>query len=272
MPGARCPSANQPSVVVWEADGTHGSGGGYGGPLARKLRDRGHRVGVVALEERSPDPTELAAPAHVLSGGNTSATCDTDWVCSARSALRAVLDRAREGGAEVVGVCFGAQLLATAIGGLGAVGPAEGGMEVGLARVHPRSSDSTTGRSHVVAQFHHHQIAAGAIRSSGASVTLSNDHTEVQAFEVGEHIVGYQFHPEWSPADVAATISRYRRVITETGGCVTRGLATVADRYGHWDPLTFDRLVAARFDGGVPVDRTYGRSARSAGTELVMTA
>lgn len=261
-----------PSVVVWEADGTHGSGGGYGGPLARQLRQRGHHVRVVALVERAPDAEELTAPFHLLSGGNTSATSDAEWVCRARSALSGVLDRALQRTADVVGICFGAQLLATALCGQRAVGPTAAGMEVGLARVHERSPGTTNGRSRVVAEFHHHEIAADAIRRAGATVTLTNEHTEVQAFEVGEHVVGYQFHPEWTPADMAATIGRCRRLIVETGGCAERGLATVADRYGHWDPLTFDRLVASRFDGGAHVGPAPWRSVRSAGTEMVTTS
>ncbi len=234
-----------PNIVVWEADGNHVPGRAYGRPLAEQLRRRGHRVTVVPLTQRSPDSAERRAPFHVLSGGDTPADSDTPWVRKARLALASVIERAADGKTDVVGICFGAQLLATALGGPDAVGASDNGIEVGLARVARKQDPGGDRWSEVVAQFHHHQISADSVVRCGGRIVLTNEHSEVQAFEVGNHITGYQFHPEWSPADMVATIGACRATIQSTGGSPDDALASVAERYGHWDPSTFDRLVAS---------------------------
>ena len=122
-------------VTVWEADGCPWRGAGYGSELARRLRACGFSVRTVPLQERPPTDDELAAQMHVISGGNSPATTTTGWVGAARSPLGELLERALSGSASVVGICFGAQLLAVSLAGPGAVRPTARGMEVGLHRV-----------------------------------------------------------------------------------------------------------------------------------------
>ncbi len=229
-------------VTVWEADGSPWTGVGYGSEIARRLRVAGYSASVVPLQERLPDDEELASPLHVLSGGTTPATATTGWVGAARGPLAEVLDRAVSGSASVVGVCFGAQLIAVALAGPRAVRPARRGMEVGLSRVRC----SVSGTDHVVSEFHHHEIRPAAIRSAGASLTFGNDHSEVQGFAIGSTIAGFQFHPELDPRRTASTIHANRTVIRSAGACPTAALRSVREHRRAWHPMSFDRLVVSR--------------------------
>ena len=161
---------------------------------------------------------------------------------AARGPLAEVLDRAVSGSASVVGVCFGAQLIAVALAGPRAVRPARRGMEVGLSRVRC----SVSGTDHVVSEFHHHEIRPAAIRSAGASLTFGNEHSEVQGFAIGSTIAGFQFHPELDPRRTASTIHANRTVIRSVGACPTAALRSVREHRRAWHPMSFDRLVVSR--------------------------
>ena len=239
-------SGDRGPVTLWEADGCPWRGAGYGSELARRLRASGFSVRTVPLQERRPTDDELDAPMHVISGGNTSATTATGWVAAARDALAEVTHRARDGAASVVGICFGAQLLAVSLAGAQAVRTTPRGMEVGLHRVR-----STTEREdHVVSEFHYHEIHPDSMRSIGAEVTYENDHTEVQGFSLG-NLHGYQFHPELDPWRTTSTVRSNKKVIRSAGSCPRAALGTIRRNGSKWHPASFERLVAARLDPGV---------------------
>lgn len=239
-------------VTIWEADGAPWPGVGYGSEIARRLRTAGWSVRTVPLQQRRPDDDELAAPFHVLSGGSTPATTTRGWVGETRRRLQAVLERGVAGSATVVGICFGAQLLAVSLAGPRAVRPARRGMEVGLHRVRCTSSAS----EHVVSEFHHHEVRPAAMRDIGATVTFENDHTQVQGFCVGTNVVGFQFHPELDPRRTASTIRANRELIRSVGSCPDTALRTVRDQRGDWQSMSFDRLVLDRFAAPVAEPRS----------------
>ncbi len=229
-------------MTIWEADGAPWPGAGYGCEIARQLRRAGWSVRTVPLQQRQPDDDELAAPLHVLSGGSTPATTTRGWVGAARTRLQEVLERALVGSATVVGVCFGAQLLAVSLAGPRAVRPARRGMEVGLHPVRCTASSA----EHVVSEFHHHEVRPAAIRSIGATVTFENEHTRVQGFSMGANVMGFQFHPELDPRRTASTIRANTELIRSVGSCPDAALRTVRDHRGAWQPMSFDRLVLDR--------------------------
>ncbi|MGI9577285.1 MAG: glutamine amidotransferase-related protein [Microthrixaceae bacterium] len=231
--------ANPVRVTIWEADGSPWHGAGYGCELRRRLRARGFSVRAVSLQQRRPTDDELSSEVHILSGGTTAATTSTGWVRATRAPLQEVLESALAGTATVVGICFGAQLLAVSLAGAGAVRPARHGMEVGLHRVRCTASSE----SHVVSQFHHHEVSPEAIRGIGATVTFENDHSHVQGFAVGSGVLGFQFHPELDPWRAASTVRANRRVIRSVGSCPRQAMRTIRAQRSQWHPSSFDRLV-----------------------------
>ncbi|WP_040492475.1 type 1 glutamine amidotransferase [Ilumatobacter nonamiensis] len=232
------PGASAPDVVVWEGDGEVGPFDGYGDPLARRLEAAGFVVAVVPLPERAPTATELAAPAHVVSGGNTSTDDPVDWLVRSAEQLSGVIDRALAGEAAIIGICFGAQLLARVLFGERAVVPHRDGLHAGLIEVRDRES----GTEHVVSSFHHHQIERRSVMRGGGDVVMSSDLTPVQAFEMGS-VRGVQFHPEWGPAELTSALWSNRHV-TDAYDVSLRDLeASIRERADRWNDRLWNRFV-----------------------------
>ncbi len=128
----------------------------------------------------------------------------------------------------VFGSCWGLQLAAVVLGGTVRASPR--GMEVGVARDIRRSE---AGRGHPLLAGKPEVIEAFAIHGdeidalpAGARVLAGNAHSPVQALEVvqdGRHFWGVQYHPEFSPGDMAAVFRRYRPRLLELGICNGEG-------------------------------------------------
>jgi GMP synthase (glutamine-hydrolysing) len=103
----------------------------------------------------------------------------------------------------VLGVCYGHQLLAHALGGTVEKNP--NGYEVGTINVElteAGKSDplfSQISRGEPTLAFHSTHSDAVVRAPSHARVLASTRSTEVQAFAVGERAWGVQFHPEFTP-------------------------------------------------------------------------
>ncbi len=231
--------SNTPDVTVWEADGEPWETGRYGCDIRARLVLAGFRVTRVDLAERLPNDRELEAPMHVVTGGNSPATMGTGWVPAARDCLNELLGATGTGEHSVVGICFGAQLLAVALAGPRAIRPTFLGMEAGLRNV----AATDGGRGFVVTQFHHHEVRPEALDDAGAELSFTNAHTQVQGFRVGRRIAGYQFHPELDPQTAIAVFRHNRRTIRATGGCAREAIRSARERQREWYPDTFDRLV-----------------------------
>ncbi|HEY8525156.1 MAG TPA: hypothetical protein VIL48_09345, partial [Acidimicrobiales bacterium] len=237
-----------PRVVIWEADGSPDGRHRYGDAIAARLAAAGIASTTVPLARRRPSTEELAAPVHVLSGGETSATSNRRWVRAARRSLEPVLVRARAGEAAVTGICFGAQLIAATLAGPGAVSPHPSGMEAGLAVVSGSAASGSAGSGAgaagvVVSELHHHRVEVEAVAAVGGDVLLSNDHTEVQAFAVGPAIVGLQFHPELDPAAMRATLGAHRPTLLAHAADPAAALASVDLLADRWWAGAFDRFI-----------------------------
>jgi GMP synthase (glutamine-hydrolysing) len=111
---------------------------------------------------------------------------------------RALIREAVERRIPVLGVCFGAQLLAVALGGSVVTGgPLEVGMgDARLTRA-GRADPVLGARSDTVPVLHWHRdaytLAPGAVR-----LATGDEHVE-QAFRFGENAYGLQFHVEIDP-------------------------------------------------------------------------
>jgi GMP synthase-like glutamine amidotransferase len=154
---------------------------------ALKSRAMPHRVVRLDRGDALPDP-ETVAMAIVL-GSEASANDGHEWIATELDWLRAA-DRAQT---PVLGVCFGAQSLALALGG--GVGRARR-PERGWVRV-------TTTEPALIGPgpwltWHDDEITLPA----GAQLLAHND-SGVQAFRLRRHL-GVQFHPEVTPRIVAA--------------------------------------------------------------------
>jgi len=150
-------------------------------------------VVVDARKEELPEPDW----AGVLITGSPASTYDGEaWISRSEDFLRRAADRA----VPLYGVCFGHQLLAQTFGGK--VEKCPHGWELGTVTLNlteegktdPLFSDMPES---FTAQMSHGDIVTGL--PPGAVPLARNDHWAYQAFTLGDHIWGTQFHPEFTP-------------------------------------------------------------------------
>ncbi|SMX40311.1 type 1 glutamine amidotransferase [Maliponia aquimaris] len=140
----------------------------------------------------------------IFTGSSTHYSADAAEVAPHRTAMERVFAR----GLPVWGSCNGMQLAAVVLGGR--VGTSPKGVEIGLARdlsltpegvLHPMM----VGRSGVFTACTIHRDEVQLL-PTGATLTVSNAHSPVQAFAYdrgGVDFRGTQYHPEVAPALIA---------------------------------------------------------------------
>lgn len=146
------------------------------------------------LPNAEPLPTDLSDyRGLVITGSHSSAYEDEPWI----RALAALIRRAREVSLPMLGVCFGHQMIAEALGGRVTAHP--NGSENGTVEIKTTAAaegDSLLGHLPAVfeAQAAHNDHVVEI--PPGAEILAFNDHSPVQAFRIGHKIHGVQFHPE----------------------------------------------------------------------------
>ena len=158
------------------------------GLLGDWLRERGEVV--VARMDRGERPPSPAGFDRVVTLGSEHAADDDAIAWQADE--RATLAAADAAGVPLLGVCFGAQSLACALGGgvRRAARP-----ELGWVTVGTRAPELVPDGPWLA--WHDDEVIA----PPGAEVLAAND-SGVQAYRCGRH-TGVQFHPEVTPAIVA---------------------------------------------------------------------
>lgn len=130
----------------------------------------------------------------VLSGSGTSATEDAPWIDSLLEMIRRILDH----GIPLLGVCYGHQMLARAIGGKSCVRRA-GVPEIGWTRIRLNPAHGSPLFSGLKPEFHSFSMHYDEVAAlpSGCTLLASSELCPIQAFSVdGAPASGVQFHPE----------------------------------------------------------------------------
>jgi GMP synthase-like glutamine amidotransferase len=198
---------------------------------------RGVELEVVAAGSALPDPE--GRPFLVSLGAEASAFDDTvPWL----AAERAVLDRALALGVPVLGICFGGQHLARALGGRV---ERAARAEVGWLDVETLAPDVVPAGPWL--QWHRDRFTV----PPGAEL-LARSPVGPQAFRQGPHL-GVQFHPEVTPAIALDWGRTYPASVTEgetTLEAVRRGGEAHAAGAAERAHALFDAFLAsARSDG-----------------------
>lgn len=174
-------------------------------------------------------PTDLdECDAYVTTGSRTSVYDDEPWIHAFADLVR----RIHAANKPFLGVCYGHQMMAHALGGRVAKSPRGWGVGVHQFRVTQTQSWMQPPAASInvlmSCQDQVEQLPPNAV------VLAGDDHCPVGMFRVGASLLGIQGHPEWTSA-YAEVLLQYRR--DRIGApAVDTALATL-DRPTHTDLL-----------------------------------
>ena len=143
------------------------------------------------------------ADAWMTTGSRHSVNDDEKWIRDLEDFVR----RTAEAGVPFIGICFGHQLIAKALGGT--VVKSDRGWGVGVKEVEV-SPDLGWGESYRVLTSHEDQVEA---LPPGAEILGWNEHCPVSVMGVGSTLLGIQGHPEFESAYSVALMESRRGTI-----------------------------------------------------------
>jgi GMP synthase-like glutamine amidotransferase len=166
--------------------------------------------------------------AWLTTGSRHSVNDDQQWIRDLEGFVRDVA----AAGVPFIGICFGHQLIAKAMGG--SVVRSERGWGVGLKEVEV-SPALGLGKSYRLLTSHQDQVEA---IPPDAEVLGWNEHCPVSMLRVGSRMLGIQGHPEFDPA-YSRALMELRRGTVISEPIVDEGLATLdqapdSDRLAEW--------------------------------------
>jgi len=162
---------------------------------------------VISVFEGSRLPDQHQYKAAVITGSGAMVTDHDDWIEGTSNWLRSAV----ASNMPVLGICFGHQLLAYALGGEIADNPA--GIEVGTieASLTEDANDDILlgGRQQMMVQASHRQCVIGLPDQAVCLAKTAMD--QYHAYRIGEHCWGLQFHPEFN-ANITRHYIQYYQV------------------------------------------------------------
>jgi len=170
------------------------------------------RVAAVAEGAELPAPQQVAAA--VLTGSSAMVSERADW--SERTA--AWLREAVASGLPVLGICYGHQLLAHALGGRVARNPR--GREIGSVDVETLPAareDALLGALPQRLCVHATHVESVLELPAGARHLAASECDPHQAFSVGDSAWGVQFHPEFDAGVIRGYLEVRREILAREG-------------------------------------------------------
>ncbi len=171
------------------------------------MRDDGHRLDVYQPYEGQDLPPDLDGVDGLIAMGGPQNVDQQDKYPYLTREIE-LIRQAHQSNIPVLGICLGAQLIAAALGGEVA---AMGEQEIGWRPVtlgFPGTTDPIlAGVPWQVVQFHCHGQHVAKL-PPGATPLASSQQCKVQAFRVGLRTYAFQYHFEWSRADLEMICGR----------------------------------------------------------------
>jgi GMP synthase (glutamine-hydrolysing) len=163
------------------------------------------------LRARAPLPGPRDADAFVITGSSSSVTERAAWMLRAEELVRAIV----HAGTPLLGICFGHQLIAQALGGEVRRNPR--GREIGTLRVERLGDDPLFAGLPRLFDVHGTHVDAVSRVPGGAEVLARTGLDGAAAFRVGRAARAVQFHPEFD-ADVMRSYLRARAPLVASEG------------------------------------------------------
>lgn len=203
--------------------------GGYGDMVGRLLGP-GFATRVYDIESGAPPPSPEAHPAFLITGSAAGVYDPLPWIPPLLAFLREALGRTK-----LVGICFGHQAMAEALGGR--VEKSERGWGIGLQDYEIRAPAAWMGtappRFVAVPVSHQDQVVEPP---PGATLIAGHAFTPFGMFEWRDAgALSMQFHPEFEP-DYARALIESRRARLPAPDAAIASLGRPDDRalVGQW--------------------------------------
>lgn len=208
----------QPTILIVKTGDTFadliGSVGDFEDWIRQGLGVGENHVRVVDAPAFEPLPDPGTFSGAVIAGSHAMVTQNLDWSLAVEAWLVPVVTA----GVPVLGICYGHQLLAKAMGGKVDFHP--GGLEIGTNPItltaNALSDPLLQGLPRV---FNAHTCHSQTVLAlpPGAVLLAKNTHDPHHAFRLGRAAWGVQFHPEYTPDIMTGYIRNMSPVIQALG-------------------------------------------------------
>ena len=182
--------------------------------IVEGMRVETEEIHIAAVYRGAALPSHEEIGSVLITGSSAMITDRTNWMENTEQWLQEAVRRR----IPTLGICFGHQLLAIALGGTVIDNPH--GVETGTVSLRLEthaSSDPLLGKltEKVSVQTCHSQVVTSL--PPGALRLARTDLDENQSFVLGGHAWGIQFHPEFNKAIVKKYIEHYRPTLLKQG-------------------------------------------------------
>jgi GMP synthase (glutamine-hydrolysing) len=160
----------------------------------------------------APMPRPLEADAFVITGSSSSVTERAPWMLRTEALIREIASARR----PLLGICFGHQIVAQALGGLVTRNPR--GREMGAMRVSRTLDDRIFAGLPRAFDIHGTHVDAVTRLPPGAEVLATTPRDPHAAFRVGPWIKGVQFHPEFDADVMRGYLDARADIVRAEGG------------------------------------------------------
>lgn len=166
----------------------------------------------VDVRTSAPIPGPRDADAFILTGSSSSVTERTPWMLRTEALVRDIAAAGR----PVLGICFGHQLIAQALGGEVKRNPL--GREMGAMRVNRLVDDRLFAGLPRTFDIHGTHVDAVVRLPPGGEVLATTPRDPIAAFRVGKHVRGVQFHPEFDADVMRGYLNARSELVRSEGG------------------------------------------------------